>query len=83
MGGALNTRGFETVEGRTFHPFFGALGGSLIPVLRLGQAFEIVVDATAGLSLNRHRFRFAPDDEFFEMDWFHTSVTLTLGVGFQ
>jgi len=83
LGGVLTSKGTETEAGRTFHPIFGAGGGSFIGVIRLGEIFEIVLHGTAGFALSRHQFRFAPNDNFWKMSLLQSSAGVTLGVGFQ
>jgi hypothetical protein len=83
LAGVLKARGTDTVDGQEFEPFLATLGGSLMAVLRFGETFEIVLDGMGGFAVSRHRFRFGPDDDFWEMRLLQSSASLTLGVGFQ
>lgn len=56
--GLLKVWGEGGLRNETHERFFGEAGAGLLSGLRLGEVFEIIVDARAGLPFEAHRFAF-------------------------
>jgi len=81
--GSLSAEGDDTDDPQSHTRPFAALGGSLVGVLDLVGSFQIFADVRAGYAPIRHRFQFAPTDEFFTMPYVPVSAGAGVGVGFQ
>ena len=75
-GGVLYARGSGTTNPQQRTRPYGAVGGSLLLLVRVSQAFEIVMDLSAGATLLRDSFGFEQDQP-----WQTPVLYLSTGIG--